>query len=405
MILPSKEEMSILWKVYLSSFIFQLLSVFYPFMVVYFRYLEFSMTQIGIIMAVFPLAMVLFEVPTGAVADLFGRKFSVILGIILSGITYLAIYFTKDYYGLIALFIALGFSTTLTSGSYEAWIVDHLKDKKKNKLIKNYFIHRYSITNIGLLISGVIGALVVLNFGLRTTILVSSIGLFLSALILFWVKENYKPVKYTGIINSYKRTIKQIKDSLKYAYYHKIVFYIILCTIFINIAYSFAGTFSWVPLLQEAGLKEHYFGYLWSLTALSGIIAPILVKKYVKNDSRALTYSYILEILYFILLIPMFGLEILVIFYITKFVFLDFQNPIWHYYMQRYIPSKKRATVTSIDSMISGLTFAIFLALAGFLIDKVGSKITILIGGIFLLPTIYFLFKIRRNEKSVKKHF
>ncbi|MCK4999260.1 MAG: hypothetical protein KAS23_06990, partial [Anaerohalosphaera sp.] len=53
------------------------------FMVVYFTGLNFSMFQISLLIAAWPLATLIFEIPTGAFADIYGRKFSVLLGLFL----------------------------------------------------------------------------------------------------------------------------------------------------------------------------------------------------------------------------------------------------------------------------------------------------------------------------------
>jgi len=73
----SKSELKILWPFYLESFLGTLLFILIPFEIVYFRSIGLSSTQIGFLIALWPLASLLFEIPTGAVADLYGRKFSV----------------------------------------------------------------------------------------------------------------------------------------------------------------------------------------------------------------------------------------------------------------------------------------------------------------------------------------
>ncbi|MFH1212214.1 MAG: MFS transporter, partial [Candidatus Woesearchaeota archaeon] len=78
-----------------------------------------------------PLFMLLFEIPTGAVADIYGRKFSVLLGTIIEGIALISIFFLHNYYALLFAFAMIGLGSTFGSGASEAWIIDLIKKKKK----------------------------------------------------------------------------------------------------------------------------------------------------------------------------------------------------------------------------------------------------------------------------------
>ena len=82
----SKLELKLLWPFYLEAFLGTLLFITPPFMVAYLLNLGFTASKIGVLMALAPLAAFIFEIPTGAIADLYGRKISTILGWLLEGI-------------------------------------------------------------------------------------------------------------------------------------------------------------------------------------------------------------------------------------------------------------------------------------------------------------------------------
>jgi len=86
-----------------------------------------------------PLTGLLFEVPTGAIADIYGRKFSVLLGYAIEGIGYLSLFFIQDFYAVLLAFAIIGFGTTFSSGAKEAWITDLIKGKK-GKYLKDYLV-------------------------------------------------------------------------------------------------------------------------------------------------------------------------------------------------------------------------------------------------------------------------
>ena len=127
-----KNELRTLWPFYLDSLVSPLLFFMPAFIVVFLTGLELSFFQIGILITAMPLFMLIFEIPTGAIADLYGRKFSVLLGYFLEGLAVLSLFFIRDYYLMLGAFALLGFASTLSSGSKEAWIIDLVKDKGKN---------------------------------------------------------------------------------------------------------------------------------------------------------------------------------------------------------------------------------------------------------------------------------
>jgi MFS transporter, DHA3 family, tetracycline resistance protein len=68
----------------------------------------------------------LFEVPTGVVADTYGRKLSLIIGFVGMGVAWLLVGVTSAPWLIVALWAFWGISYTFTSGAYEAWITDEV---------------------------------------------------------------------------------------------------------------------------------------------------------------------------------------------------------------------------------------------------------------------------------------
>jgi MFS family permease len=81
--------------------------------------------------AVFTVGLVLFEVPTGVLADIRGRRFSYLVGTLtlaVSTVLYLALWYVRGPFWAWALVSALlGGGFTFFSGAVQAWLVDALK--------------------------------------------------------------------------------------------------------------------------------------------------------------------------------------------------------------------------------------------------------------------------------------
>jgi len=76
----AKDELKLLWPFYFSKFVFTIFYVMIPFEVLYFLGIGFNLFQVGLITSAALLSTFIFEIPTGAVADLYGRKVSSIVG-------------------------------------------------------------------------------------------------------------------------------------------------------------------------------------------------------------------------------------------------------------------------------------------------------------------------------------
>ncbi|HEY3407239.1 MAG TPA: hypothetical protein VGK53_03610, partial [Propionicimonas sp.] len=80
--------------------------------------------------AFFTLGMVLFEIPTGVVADTRGRRYSFLLGtfsLLASTVLYWVMWATKaPFWGWAIASVLIGLGFTFFSGATEAWLVDAL---------------------------------------------------------------------------------------------------------------------------------------------------------------------------------------------------------------------------------------------------------------------------------------
>jgi MFS transporter, DHA3 family, tetracycline resistance protein len=80
--------------------------------------------QLVLLGTVSEIAIFLFEVPTGVVADTYSRRLSIIIGMILAGLC-LVVFGLVDVYWLIVVVVFLhGVAGTFMSGAWEAWITD-----------------------------------------------------------------------------------------------------------------------------------------------------------------------------------------------------------------------------------------------------------------------------------------
>ena len=88
---------------------------------------QLTIFEVSLVNMVFMTTMFLLEVPTGAVADIFGRRFSYLLSNLVIAAGFLFYGFSGTLVGFMLAEAILALGATLTSGALDAWFVDSLK--------------------------------------------------------------------------------------------------------------------------------------------------------------------------------------------------------------------------------------------------------------------------------------
>ena len=109
----------------------------------------FSLAEIGIAEGVFHMASLLFEIPSGVISDVFGRKKCMILSQFMFIISALLMIFSKDLPGICVSLVASAFGYNFASGTREALAYDSLKAAGQEEKYLSYSSMEYSIYRIG----------------------------------------------------------------------------------------------------------------------------------------------------------------------------------------------------------------------------------------------------------------
>ncbi|HZK51715.1 MAG TPA: MFS transporter, partial [Actinomycetota bacterium] len=120
--------------------------------------------------AFFTAGMVIFEVPTGIVADTIGRRYSYLLGTVtLSAATllYVLLWYVEApfwQWAVVSILIGLGF--TFFSGAVEAWLVDALTAAGYKDDMESVFGRGQVVAGVAMLVGSVAGGFIAQQFGL-----------------------------------------------------------------------------------------------------------------------------------------------------------------------------------------------------------------------------------------------
>ena len=116
--------------------------------------------QIDSVLATYFVVLFLTDVPTGAFADLLGRRRSYVLGAVLRVCAFLLYFVAHHYYVFIIAESIDGIGTTFGNGAIDAWGVDALDDAGYDGLKDRLFSRISQLTTLGFMGSAMIGAYV-----------------------------------------------------------------------------------------------------------------------------------------------------------------------------------------------------------------------------------------------------
>ena len=393
-----KGALEILWPFHLYNLIAASFFIMPVFFVVYFLHIGLSVFQIGILMAAYPLASLLFEVPTGAVADIYGRKFSVMLGLFTEGISLFLVYLSNNFYYLIFVMFIFGITKTFSTGSAEAWIVDLVTRKKRKDLVHTYFVKEQFIIGFGLIISGILGAFLVSKFGVGIIWAVTGGILILSFFILGFAEEIFVRRK-AKIKDSLKDVSKQTKKTISYGYKHPVLYYFLIAMVIMMFAYTFSSLITWVPFLKSFNFPDYAFGYLQSGIAAVAMIAPFCfgnLHKKIGDRNFIIFGTFMSALIIAFILLPKSWVTALIVILSSSF-FFDMKRPVSRSFFHKFIPSKLRATMGSVEAMLASIALIISTPIVGYLVDLIGPRYSIFLTSILSIPIIFIYLRIKEK--------
>src|SRR6187200_3412486 len=140
--------------------------------------------------AFFAVGQVVFEIPTGVVADTRGRRFSFLLGaatLLVATLLYLVMWYVRaPFIGWAAASIILGLRFTFFSGATEAWLVDALTATGFQGNLETVFGRAQTVSGAAMVTGSVLGGVVAQATDLGVPYLLRSAMLGVTLVVAWW---------------------------------------------------------------------------------------------------------------------------------------------------------------------------------------------------------------------------
>ncbi len=358
--------------------------------------------------AFFAVGQVLFEVPTGVIADTRGRRFSFLLGaatLLLSTLLYLVMWQIRaPFIGWAISSILLGLGFTFFSGATEAWLVDALADSGFTGNLESIFGRAQTVSGAAMLVGSVLGGVIAQATNLGVPYLVRAAMLGVTLVVAFWFMHDlgFKPKRDVSTGKAVRTVLSGAIDS---GWRNPPVRWLMLAAPF-QAGVGFYAFYALQPYLLELYGDPTAYGVAGLAAALvagaqiiGGLIVPV-VRRFFSRRTHALILGGVLNVV----LLAVIGLVanfavVLVLLAVWAMVFA-IEGPLRQAFINGLIPSEQRATVLSFDNWVGSAGGVVIQPALGRTADVYGYPASYVVSAGLQALALPFLLLARRENAS-----
>lgn len=371
-----KNIRSNLWKIYT----YKLLSEFWvivPILIPYYQSNNLNKTQIFTIQAAYALSILIMEIPSGYLADIIGRRKTLILGALFMPVGIGVYVFTNNFYSFLIAEFIIAVGNSMRSGCDSALVYDTLIELKKESEYKKFEGKSFFYARIGTSVSSISGGLLALlslkmpfYANMATSMLMLPVALSL-------IEPQRKKLESAN-------PLKDILRISRFCFTHPGLRWPMLYGALIR-STGVTGVWAYFLYYESIGIGIAYFGILfagWQLSSAFG-------SKYAHNLDAKVGPSRSVYLMLLIaptfMLLGLFQTPLLLALIFCNAFLFGLSFPLLLDRMNRLIGSEVRATALSVANMTGSLTFVIVSPIFGKLVDVCSLSEAFLIMGIFFI--------------------
>jgi MFS family permease len=323
--------------------------------------------------AFFTAGLVLFEVPTGVIADIRGRRFSYLLGTLTLTITtvfYLLMWYVSAPFwawAIASLLLGLGF--TFFSGAVQAWLVDALRSSGFKEQLDSVFARGEIVEGVSMLTGSVAGGYLAQATNLGIPYIVRAIVLALTFVLAFILMRDvgFTPKQSGRLVREVQAVLS---GAITYGLRNPPVRMVMLANIFTD-GVSIYAFYAMQPYLLQLYGDPTAYGVAGLAAAIvggaqigGGFLVPHLARGFRRRTS-VLATSLVLSTIVLALIGFVRGFWIVIVLLVIWGLIFATVMPVRQAYVNGLIPSEQRATVLSFDSLMGSSGGVVFQPILG----------------------------------------
>lgn len=367
--------------------------------VLYLAYCGLNLAQIGVVEGIYHATGILFEIPSGAVADLLGRKRSMVLSKLCIAVSCIIMLFARSFWFFALSFAVQALGNNLNSGSEEALVYDSMKYAGQEERYIGVCSRLNMIIEVSQGIATVVGGILAeySYFWCYSACLVIAVLALVPVVLMTEApyadtQNSRRSVRDTvvGHFRTCYEILRLDRRILKLIIYYSVLFASETLLFFYSQQYYYDLGYNKIQI----SLILLVMGGVSCIGAvLSGRLYAILGNKTASIGACVIAAAFLV-----------YGFQNLFV-SIIAFAVAGFFNavlyPIQSEQLNSLIPSGQRATLISVNSMFFSIAMILLFPLAGILADRWGLvRVLVGIGGMLIAFLVLWQYFIRTCRLS-----
>jgi MFS family permease len=350
--------------------------LYMPIVVLFYESNGLKMKDIMVLQAIYSVVIVILEIPSGYLADVWGRKRTMLLGAVMGACGFAIYGFSYGFMGFLIAEIILGIGQSCVSGADSAMLYDSLMERNDQKRYSRFEGRISSLGNLAEAAAALL-SIALVTISLRTPYYGQ---IFIATLAIPAALTLSEPIRHKKLLNN---DFREIIDISRFALFgNKVLRRNILFSAFTGCA---TLTMAWFAqkFFEFQGIDKIWFGLLWASLNITVAFASYFAHRLessLKARGTIILISLAIPAAYIALSFSglIWGLIILFLFYLVR----GYATPILKDYINRITGSEIRATVLSVRNFIIRICFALAGPLIGWTNDVYDLPTALKLGGI-----------------------
>lgn len=355
-----------------------------------------NLFEVNLVNFIFFTTLFICEIPTGAFADVFGRKLSFVLSCFLFALGMFVYGLADSFLGFAVAETIAAVGNTFASGAFQAWLIDRLKHQGYQGSVGSIFAKEQQIRSGMGIVAAVLGAYLA---DIRISLpwfMGGAVMTIAGILAVVYMKEEDEFIRQKFLFSAgVKSMIATIKISAHYGATNEAVRFILI----MGVAQFFsvqAANMQWQPFFGQFLPNKTSFGFIFAGIAIAMIlgsaIAPWFLKK-VKDEKLAISFCQLAigvgigATVLFQSLVPALSI------FLAHEIARGMYNPLRDVYLNDNIPSKERATLISFNAISHHIGGMLGLLVSGAVAEYLSLPSAWIFSGIVLVFATLLLLK------------
>ena len=384
--------------------------LFFPIMILFLLDKGLDNLQVGTAVAMFSVALICLELPTGGLSDSIGRKRVYLMSVCVLFVSYAWVILSWDYVTLLLGIFGMGVARALSSGTIDAWFVDEFKRTQPKGDLQKALARANTFIPLGLAFGSLMGGVLPMTLGgtleemFGVSVYTANILVIMAVLVIQFILTSMLVIEVVNlahtatVLSGLKSFPIVISSALTYGVKNRIILALMMASLALGFGLTSVEIF-WQPQLRDIlgdAEASWIFGVMAAGYFFAASVGNILITPLCKRLGQS--YTAILLGLRLTMGAALVGFAFqgtvpgFAVFFMFILLVNGMSNSPHMTIFNSQVPSERRSTLMSFESFIVQIGGGVGSAFFGYVAETSSIRaVWIIAGGIMLTSSLSYL--------------